>query len=118
MLRSKIDGLLPSYGQTRDFGYPHIKIDSRGDHYIVIERGNEVSHITTPQLDELLYYVFESITSSLASIYAVDHRIKDFRRPMFPHQIELLAKLSPQWAARRSQEHAKILRENPFNDRH
>jgi hypothetical protein len=67
-----------------------------------MERGNEVSHITTPQLDELLYHVFESITSSPASIYAVDHRIED----------------SPQWAARRSQEHAKILRENPFNDRH
>jgi hypothetical protein len=28
-------GLLPTYGTSRDFGYPHIEADSRGYHYVV-----------------------------------------------------------------------------------
>lgn len=109
---------LPSYGHTRDFGYPHIEVDSRGYHYIVTERGIELTHIATRQLDELLYQVFEPVTHSLASRYEASHRKKgqDPRRQLFQYQAGLLAKLSPQWAERCAGEHARILQEHPFND--
>ena len=110
---------LPSYGRTRDFGYPHIEIDSRGFHYVVVERGNELSRITTPDLDELLYHVFSAITFGLAGRYEVQHRVrgKDTRRIMFDRQIELLAQLSPTWAERRLKQQGEILVEHPFVDR-
>jgi immunity protein 63 of polymorphic toxin system len=110
--------LLPTYGQTRDFGYAHLEVDSRGYHYVVIERGKELQRLTTPVLDELLYEVFEHVTSSMGSRYAVGHRAakQDFRRPMFQHQIELLKQLSPVWAQRCIEHHKEILGENPFMD--
>jgi Immunity protein 63 len=110
---------LPSYGRTRDFGYPHIEIDSQGFHYIVVERGNELFRITTPDLDELLYHVFSDVTFDLACRYEVQRRVpgKDFRRLMFDRQIELLAKLSPAWAERRLKEQGQTLVDHPFVDR-
>jgi hypothetical protein len=110
--------MLPTYGVSRDFGYPHIEVDGRGYHYVVVERGEELQRTTTPQLDELLYHVFESVAFSLAGRYEVEHRIKgeDCRRQMFRHQVELLAILDPAWAARCAARHRQILRENPFHD--
>jgi Immunity protein 63 len=111
--------MLPTYGVSRDFGYPHIEVDSAGYHYVVVERGQELKRITTPQLDELLYTVFESIAFSLAGRYEVNHRIKgeDCRRLMFGYQVELLAMLDPTWAARCAAKHRQILEKNPFQDR-
>jgi hypothetical protein len=111
--------MLPTYGVSRDFGYPHIEVDSAGHHYVVVERGKELKRITTPQLDELLYHVFESIAFSLAGRYEVKHRIagEDCRRQMFRYQVELLATLDPAWAARCAAKHLQILEKNPFHDR-
>jgi hypothetical protein len=111
--------LLPGYGQTRDFGYPHIEVDSRGYHYIVTERGNELQHLITAQLDDLLYQVFEDVTSSMGSVYAVNHRAPkhDFRRSMFQRQIDLLTQLSLQWAQRCALNQGRILANHPFVDR-
>jgi hypothetical protein len=110
--------LLPSYGQTRDFGYPHIEVDSRGYHYIVTERGNELQHLITTKLNDLLYQVFDQVTSSMGSVYAVNHRApkQDFRRSMFQHQIDLLVQLSLQWAQRCALNQGQILANHPFVD--
>jgi hypothetical protein len=84
---------LPTYGYSRDMDYPHIEIDKIGDlHYVVIERGKETERRTTKNLDELLYWIFQSITFSIASKYELNNRIEsqDCRRLIFSKQLDLL----------------------------
>jgi len=108
---------LPTFGYSED-GRPHVEIDSRGFHYVVVERGQEQSRSTTSEQDELLWLVFESITFSLACSFELRNRIpgRDARRIMFSKQVELLSQLSPEWAAREIDNHLDILRNHPFDD--
>ncbi|MDR3404347.1 MAG: Imm63 family immunity protein [Chthoniobacter sp.] len=110
--------VLPTYGRTEDGARPHIEADARGYHYVVVERGQELRRNTTPDLDDLLYHVFESVTFSLACDYELAHRVagQDFRRVLFARQIELLSSLSPSWAGRESLDHQRILQQHPFVD--
>lgn len=110
--------ILPTFGYSEDFARPHIEVDDRGYHYVIVERGEELRRVTTFDVDELLYQVFADITFAGAVNYELAHRVvgRDARRIMFFRQIELLAKLSPTWATRAAAEHARILREHPFCD--
>ena len=110
--------LLPTYGRTEDFARPHIDVDDRGYHYVVVERGAELERITTQSLDELLYTVFQAVTFSMACAYELRHRVggKDSRRLMFQTQIELLGRLEPRWARRRLQEQDLVLQQHPWQD--
>lgn len=113
------DALLPTFGRSDDGARPHVEVDGRGYHFVVVERGQELERITTSDFDELLYRVFDTVTFSLASRYESARRVAmaDPRRLMFSRQVELLAKLSPAWAARQAAEHEAILRDHPFDDR-
>ncbi len=110
--------LLPTYGRSEDGARPHIEVDSRGYHYVVIERGQELERLTTNDLDELLFNIFEGVTFSLASKYEMAHRVdsQDSRRILFRHQIESLSELYPHWGEREAQRHEQILRRHPFDD--
>ncbi|HEX8144186.1 MAG TPA: Imm63 family immunity protein [Pyrinomonadaceae bacterium] len=110
--------VLPTYGHSEDGARPHIEVDARGYHYVVVERGQELRRLTTSDLDELLFNVFESVTFSLASKYELAHRIEhqDCRRILFRRQVELLSMLSPHWGEREAQSHAETLRQHPFDD--
>jgi hypothetical protein len=112
------DGMLPTFGYSEDGARPHVEIDSRGFHYVVVERGQEQSRSTTRDQDELLRLVFNSITFDLACSFEVRNRVgaRDPRRLLFSKQVELLAKLSPSWAAREVEDHIDILRKHPFDD--
>ena len=70
--------VLPTYGQTEDFARPHIEVDSRGFHYVVIERGQELSHLILNTLDELLFV--RSFESGERPICVVVTRIDDGER--------------------------------------
>ena len=109
---------LPTYCHTQDFARPHIEVDSRGYHFVIVERGQEQSRFTTRDLDDLLYQIFQTITFSLACDYELAHRIEtqDCRRLGFQRQIELLSQLSKRWGWREAEEHKQILREYPFDD--
>lgn len=109
---------LPTYGQTEDFARPHIEVDSRGYHLVIVERGQEQSRFTTRDLDELLYRVFEGLTSELAFGHELKHRVEgtDSRRAAFKRQVELLTQLSPVWAARASTMQKEVLSKRPFDD--
>jgi hypothetical protein len=109
---------LPTYGRTVDFGRPHIEVDSRAYHWVVVERGEEQTRFTTPKFDELLYRVFKSVTFDVACAHELAHRVEsqDSRRLMFQRQVELLGRLSESWALREAQDHDRILREHPFDD--
>ena len=110
--------VLPTFGHSQDGARPHIEADSRGYHYVVVERGQELRRDTTRDLNELLYHVFESVTFTLACDYERTHRIagEDFRRQLFARQVELLSSLSQTWAERELRDHQKILQQHPFND--
>jgi hypothetical protein len=115
------ESLLPTYGHTRDAAHPHIEVDEGGYHYVIVERGEELRRVTTDDLDQLLYFVFEGVTFSLACDYAARHRavfavFQDFRRPLFRRQIELLSMISPAWAETESKEQERILKQHPFDD--
>ena len=118
-LAAKIDtpeNLLPTYGYSRDFAYPHIEVDSRFYYYVIVERGQELDRKWAPFLDQLLEWIFVDVTSQMAGTYELTQRVEsqDFRRIMFARQIELLALLNPDWAAREAERHQKILRHAPF----
>lgn len=120
-LAAKIEApraLLPTYGYSMDGAHPHIEVDARGYHYVIRERGQENSRITTTELEELLYHVFEHVTFSLAVKYELTHRVEgqDFRRLLFQYQVALLSMLSAKWAEREAREHERILQQDPFDD--
>lgn len=110
--------LLPTYGYSNDGARPHIEVDSLGYHYVVVERGQELSRMTTTDLDELLYHVFGDLTFGLACKYELEQRVEnqDSRRLIFKHQVELLSILSPEWGELKAQEHEKILEQHPYDD--
>ena len=110
---------LPTYGYSRDNAYPHVEIDKFGLlHYVVIERGKETERRTTKNLDELLYWIFQSITFSIASKYELNNRIEaqDCRRLMFSKQLGLLKLINSDWAIKRENELSVILQSHPFDD--
>jgi len=110
--------VLPTYGYSEDLARPHIEVDSRGYHYVIIERGREEKRLTTQSIDELLYIIFDDVSFSLATEYEFAHRVpgKDFRRLLFHYQVELMTILSKQWAERLINYHQQILQRYPFED--
>lgn len=109
---------LPTFGRSEQSGRPHIEVDSNGYHYVIAERGQELERHTTPDIDELLYLIFQWITFELAIKYELHHRIpgRDVRRVLFAYQQDLLLRLSPAWSERRKSEHEQILQKHPFRD--
>jgi hypothetical protein len=110
--------LLPTYASSEDFARPHIETDLRGYHYVVVERGTELSRSTTRVLDELLYWVFRDVTFSMACSFELAHRqpMQDSRRILFAHNLQLLESLSPTWRATREAALASVLRSHPYRD--
>jgi hypothetical protein len=121
-LASKINAptdLLPTFGYSKDFAYPHIEVDNLGLlHYVVIERGQELDRKTTNKLDDLLYWIFADVTFNMACDYELKNRIedKDFRRIMFDKQEQLLGQLNDIWRQTENEEHIRILKTHPFDD--
>jgi len=120
-ISKKIDApkdLLPTYQSSIDGGHPHIELDTRGFHFVVVERGAELERRTTQDPHELLYWVFEGVTFSMACKYELENRVKgqDSRRLLFRKQIELLGQLDDEWRRREEQDHEKTLCEHPFDD--
>ena len=111
--------LLPTYGYSTDFAHPHIEIDNLGlFNYVIIERGQEYNRKITSDLNDLLYWIFTSVTFSMACNYELKNRIeeKDCRRIMFEKQEELLGLLKKDWEEKERKEHQSILLNNPFDD--
>lgn len=87
-LAKKIDSppyFLPTYGRSEQSGRPHVEIVGQTYHYVVAERGKEFRRETTTEIGELLYWIFKSVTFSMACDYELTHRIKgqDSRRLLF-----------------------------------
>jgi hypothetical protein len=111
------ESVLPTYGASENSARPHIEIDGRY-HFVVVERGLELLRRTTMDLDEILYWIFDDVTSSLASKYEVRNRKpdEDSRRLLFGKQVALMAQLNERWAGRCEAELREVLADHPFVD--
>lgn len=103
LLAKKIDApenLLPTYGYSRDGAYPHIEVSAKLYHYVIVERGQERERMKTKDFNQLLFWIFKSITFSMACDFELKNRIEDqdFRIILFAKQKELLSILSTDWA--------------------
>ncbi|HEU4882472.1 MAG TPA: Imm63 family immunity protein [Longimicrobium sp.] len=110
--------LLPTFGHSEDFARPHVEVDSRGYHYVVVERGQELRRVTTGSMDELLSLIFADVTFSMACDFELKHRVdgQDSRRLLFATQVDLLSRLSPDWGRLEAARHQAILGNHPFRD--
>ena len=101
-----------------DDGTPHIEIYDDAYHYIVTERGLNLSEKTTRDKDELLYWLVDDIAWGMARVYEFKNRIKgqSFRRLLFAKNIEYLNRANPAWAQRKQKEFDAILSVHPFDD--
>lgn len=111
--------LLPTYGYSRDFAYPHIEADNLGLlHYVIVERGQEIERRITNKLDDLLYWIFVDITFTMSCEYELKNRIedKDGRRIIFDKQEELLGQINETWALNQKEKHKNILIDAPYDD--
>jgi hypothetical protein len=91
------DPYLPTFGVSRDGGYPHIEVSASLYHYVTVERGCELARLSTPDYSELLYWVCADITHAMAFAFEGRHRVagRDTRRMAFGQQLELLTRISP-----------------------
>lgn len=107
------EGLLPTFGWSRDGGYPHVECDGETMHWVVRERGSELDRRSTTDVDELLYWVFQSVTFTMASTWSARRPRPgvEFRVGLFKRQFTLLGKLDPTWVTRRKAELGPILDE-------
>ena len=87
-------------------------------HYVYMERGSESKHFIENNIMEILYYVFNDITFSLAIKYELEHRnkIEDFRKILFGKQLELLGNINMKYRKRRDEEISAILEKAPYQD--
>jgi len=109
---------LPTFGHTRDGARPHIETADGGYHYVVVERGQELERRTTQDYSELLFWIFHDVTFQLAVDYELEHRVEDqdCRRIIFPRQVELMARLGPDFARRSSEHITGTLAQSPYDD--
>lgn len=121
-LASKINApvnYLPTYGYSRDSAYPHIEVHDAGFmHFVIVERGNDLYRKITDKLDELLYWIFDVVTSCMASDFEEENRTenKDGRRIRFKRQLDLFGILNESWKQKKSEEFQNILRDHPYSD--
>ncbi|QMW00359.1 Imm63 family immunity protein [Spirosoma foliorum] len=111
--------LYPTYGYSADGALPHIELDGSGTfHFVVVERGQELERRATTALDDLLYWIFDTITFSMACRFELDNRnhSQDFRRILFSQQEEFLGRININWQETKRTEHNLILTKHPFTD--
>ena len=109
----------PTFGPNDNDVKPYIFQDYKNDlHYIFKERGEVVFDKITYDFDELLFWVFDDITSAMSYDYELKNRIEeqDFRRIGFNYQVELMTNLNKVWGEKTEKKQKKILENYPFDD--
>jgi hypothetical protein len=109
---------MPTYGVSRDGAYPHVEVSGGLYHYVVVERGQEIVRRSSVDFDDLIYWIFSSVTHNMAFSYELTNRVEDqdCRRIAFPKQIKLMKRLGPKMGERLEQDIAEILRRAPYDD--
>ena len=120
-IAKKINAPVDKYltiGDCRDDATPCIRIDRGWFYYFARDRDVITVKKKTHDINKLLYWVFDGITSEMRLQYQIDNRIKgkDTRRQLFPYQLNLLKQLDENWYIKKKRYFKKILRVAPFED--
>jgi hypothetical protein len=104
--------------EREDVGVGHVEFYDGEYHYIVTERGLDLSHRSTADRREILYWMVYEITFWMGVAHEFKNRVEgpDGRRMMFPHWLEQMKKADQTMADRLEIDIARILAENPFTD--
>lgn len=104
--------------EREDVGVPHVEFENGQYHYIVTERGLDLSRRSTADINEILYWMLYDLTFWMGSAYEFKNRVEgpDFRRMMFAHWLEQMQKADQAMADRLKLDIERILAENPFVD--
>ena len=99
-------------------GSPHIEITGSLYNYVISERGVEHSRRETKKIDDLLYWIFSDIVSSMSFDHELRNRIsnKDCRRLAFEHKLRLLGDLDKSWKEREAAKIKLTLERSPYVD--
>jgi Immunity protein 63 len=111
--------LKPVFGPSDYDESSYVFQDYKNDlHYTAKERGQISFDKMTSDFDEILYWIFDSITSSMAFDFELNNRIeeKDSRRIAFEYQAQLMSTLNKLWSEKTIKKHNEILKEHPFDD--
>ena len=113
-----IDGQYTLLTEREDVGVPHIEFSNGEYHYIVTERGLDLSRRSTNDANEILYWMLYDLTFWMGVAYEFKNRVEgpDGRRVMFAHWLEQMKKADRTMADRLEIDIARILAENPFVD--
>lgn len=104
--------------EREDVGVAHVEYSNGEYHYIVTERGLDLSHRSTAELREILYWMVYEHTFWMGVAYEFKNRVEgpDVRRVMFTHWLEQMKKADQAMAERLEIDIAAILAANPFAD--
>ncbi|TPQ34680.1 Imm63 family immunity protein [Cupriavidus pinatubonensis] len=132
MTASEVQDMIYSYGQKAAIsrrslflptvpvgdGSPHLEIGDGKYHLVYSERGMEFGRRSSASIDDILYWYFDSVTSTLAFNFELENRVEgqDCRRIAFAKKRELIHSINGEWDERLALEIQKILRNNPFRD--
>lgn len=99
-------------------GTPHVEIKGGECFYVSSERGCEFSRRKVGVLSELLYLIFERVTTRMAIDYELKNRLlgQDSRRIIFSKKLELLGKINPVWEDLERKSIEELLEESPYDD--
>ena len=112
------DGKYTFLTEREDVGAPHVEFETGRYHYVVTERGLDLSRRSTAEASEILYWMIKDLTFWMGVAYEFKNRVEgpDVRRMMFAHWVELIEKADQAMADRLRLDIAQILSENPFVD--
>lgn len=113
-----IDGQYTLLTEREDVGVPHVEFRNGEYHYIVTERGLDLSKRSTNDANEILYWMLYDLTFWMGVAYEFKNRVEgpDGRRMMFAYWLEQMKKADQRMADRLEDDIASILAENPFSD--
>ena len=113
-----IDGQYTLLTEREDVGVPHVEFSSGEYHYIVTERGLDLSRRSTDDPNEILYWMLYDLTFWMGVAFEFKNRVEgpDARRMIFARWVDLMEKADQAMADRLRIDIAQILSENPFAD--
>ena len=99
------------------FGEPRLEISDDCYHYVICERGSELSRESFLDVDDFIYKFFDMVTSMVAGEYHQENIIigEDQRVIRFRKQIELMTQLNHEWGRKKEADIAETLKNSPYS---
>jgi hypothetical protein len=106
---------MPTYDNSRNDGTPNIEVGDSFYYYRALDRDTVSLNRQTDNMARLLYWVFEGITSTMASDYVRERRSSEnsSRTARFEYQLMLLDKINHEWKELREKEIEEIIKNSP-----